>query len=42
MVDFFAPKPDALQEVKQWLVNAGLNEKKIGLSGNKQVSIIQG
>ncbi|KAK3997729.1 putative protease [Cladorrhinum sp. PSN332] len=36
VVDFFAPKPHAVEEVKAWLVRAGVNEGRIGRSGNKQ------
>ncbi|KAK4161699.1 putative protease [Cladorrhinum sp. PSN259] len=36
VVDLFAPKPHALEEVKSWLVRAGVSEARIGRSENKQ------
>lgn len=39
VVDFFAPGTQAVGEVKQWLKASGVEERRLGLSGNKQVSL---
>ncbi|KAK4663786.1 uncharacterized protein QC763_502840 [Podospora pseudopauciseta] len=36
VVDFFAPGTQAVGEVKQWLKASGVEERRLGLSGNKQ------
>lgn len=35
-MELFAPKKQALEDVKGWLVGSGVEEKRLGLSGNKQ------
>lgn len=36
VVELFAPKKEALEDVKGWLVGSGVEEKRLGVSGNKQ------
>ncbi|KAK4231917.1 putative protease [Podospora fimiseda] len=36
VIEFFAPEGNVVEEVKEWLVGAGVEEGRIGRSGNKQ------